>query len=997
MPHLGIFRALFFTIIFVAQFSWSQTGSILREYWSGISGTTVANLTGSASFQGAPTGTSFLTSFEAPANWNDNYGTRIRGYVHPPTTGNYIFWIASDDNSELWLSTDDKQSRKIKIASVDGYTSSQQWTKYPSQQSSAIYLVAGQRYYIEVLHKEGTSNDNCAVGWQLPNATYERPIPGNRLSPVTDNDDYSLWSDTTRIKINTTANGANVVSNVYEFPILVRLSENNFDFTKAKNDGSDIRFAKANGTHLPFQIELWDAVAKKANVWVKLDTVYANDSTHFFTMLWGKSDAVSRSSAGTVFDTLNGFRGVWHLQQSPLNSPPQMTDGTFRNNHGTLQGGMNIADQINGMIGYGLDFDGTDDYISTTIQSTNPQTFTTSFWFKTATTNGGMLLGFGSNQTGASSSKDRQVWLDTLGKINFGVWSNNAQQTIKTAASFNDAVWHFVTTQLSSSGMKLYVDGILQQSNSSITSAASYAGYWRIGYDNMAGWTNIPKVLYTLGQIDEVAISHTARSDAWIKLLYANQKNGSTFLTIPTTSIKPLVQLVSHIAAVAETSITVIPVSISATIAAAQANSLTLQIGLTYNGTATSGIDYNTLPSMISLSIPAGTLTGTVPVSLTPLTDALDEGNEFLSIKLLSDTTFRLGTPDSVIITITDNDQRYPPHITQDPSELSLMQGDVGMFEVEVEGSTPFSFIWRKNGVPISGAPNSGVYTIPPAPYSDSGALYSCIVMNSVGSDTSLNARLRVALRPEAPRILRQPFSQTITEGDTAKFAIVVAGTPPFTWQWYCGTSAISGATDSVLSVAHVSMIDNGKRYYCQVTNNVAGILSSDATLTVRKPSSQTLIITGDLFSAGYDPVGNGIETDLDFTIKLYPSLTGGSVLYTETFFADQNQSVKVKDGKFALQLGSGTSAENLTEVVRTNANLFISFTISRAGGNPETLDRRVPLTSSPYALSALPHLLKGSVNPNSASIEAPIGTHYLQTTNDSTYIKTARGWAGLQ
>lgn len=45
------------------------------------------------------------TIFEGSLDWADNYGTRIRGYVHPPATVNYVFWIASDDHSELWLST----------------------------------------------------------------------------------------------------------------------------------------------------------------------------------------------------------------------------------------------------------------------------------------------------------------------------------------------------------------------------------------------------------------------------------------------------------------------------------------------------------------------------------------------------------------------------------------------------------------------------------------------------------------------------------------------------------------------------------------------------------------------------------------------------------------------------------------------------------------------------------------------------------------------------
>src|SRR5204863_810997 len=57
------------------------------------------------------------------------------------------------------------------------------WTRTPTSKSPAIPLVAGRRYYIEVLHKEGSGGDHLAVGWTLPDGTDERPIPGKRLSP----------------------------------------------------------------------------------------------------------------------------------------------------------------------------------------------------------------------------------------------------------------------------------------------------------------------------------------------------------------------------------------------------------------------------------------------------------------------------------------------------------------------------------------------------------------------------------------------------------------------------------------------------------------------------------------------------------------------------------------------------------------------------------------------------------------------------------------------
>jgi len=163
----------------------TTTGTILREYWSGITGVAVSNLTSHPNYPNSSSGTSSPTLFEAPLNWADNYGTRIRGYVHPPTSGSYVFWISSDDNSELWLSSSDNPASKVLIARVPSWTNSRQWTTYPEQQSAPIALTGGQKYYIEALQKEGTGGDNLAVGWQLVSGPLERPIPGSRLSPFT--------------------------------------------------------------------------------------------------------------------------------------------------------------------------------------------------------------------------------------------------------------------------------------------------------------------------------------------------------------------------------------------------------------------------------------------------------------------------------------------------------------------------------------------------------------------------------------------------------------------------------------------------------------------------------------------------------------------------------------------------------------------------------------------------------------------------------------------
>ncbi len=161
----------------------SHAQSVRRDFWLGIPGSSVDNLIASPDYPSTPSGTDFPTIFEGPSNWADDYGTRIRGFVNPPTTGDYIFWISGDDNSLLYLGSNESPSSVQLIASVNSWTSSREWNREPQQQSAPVRLEAGKSYYIEALHKEGAGGDNIAVGWQLPDGTLERPIPGNRLSP----------------------------------------------------------------------------------------------------------------------------------------------------------------------------------------------------------------------------------------------------------------------------------------------------------------------------------------------------------------------------------------------------------------------------------------------------------------------------------------------------------------------------------------------------------------------------------------------------------------------------------------------------------------------------------------------------------------------------------------------------------------------------------------------------------------------------------------------
>jgi len=178
------------SVIVLSISSKSQTcpglGSISYQKWTNITGSSVSNLTSNANYPNKPTSSGTLTSFQIPTNTGTtNYGIKVFGYICPPSTGSYVFWIASDDAAELWLSTTGNPANKVKIAYNTAYTSSQQWTKYSTQKSAAISLVKGTKYYIEVLMKQGTGGDNMAVGWSIPGGKTTAPsqvIPGSVLS-----------------------------------------------------------------------------------------------------------------------------------------------------------------------------------------------------------------------------------------------------------------------------------------------------------------------------------------------------------------------------------------------------------------------------------------------------------------------------------------------------------------------------------------------------------------------------------------------------------------------------------------------------------------------------------------------------------------------------------------------------------------------------------------------------------------------------------------------
>ena len=166
----------------------SQRGGLTRETWAGIAGGTIASLTSAPAYPASPSTVGTIGSGAAPSDVGDAYGSRLRGFLTPPTSGDYRFAIAGDDAAELWLSADGSPESRQRIAFLDAATGAatgpREWNTSPTQRSVSVPLVAGQSYYLEALHKESTGSDSLAIGWMRPGAADFEPIPGEFLAPV---------------------------------------------------------------------------------------------------------------------------------------------------------------------------------------------------------------------------------------------------------------------------------------------------------------------------------------------------------------------------------------------------------------------------------------------------------------------------------------------------------------------------------------------------------------------------------------------------------------------------------------------------------------------------------------------------------------------------------------------------------------------------------------------------------------------------------------------
>lgn len=347
-----------------------------------------------------------------------------------------------------------------------------------------------------------------------------RVIPGDTVEIVN-----ATWRFSRRLYLNTTASGAQVMGDVTNFPVLVRLTKDNFNFAESKNDGSDIRFAKSDSLWLSYEIERWDSANGQAEVWVQVDTVRGNNTTQHINMLWGNPDVASVSNGTAVFDTAKGFQGVWHLDEPGVSTAYDATCNHFDG----IPTGMTAASSVTGTIGIGRAFDGKTSALTLAgtangkLNFSEHDTYTISAWVYAETLDSvnRAIVSKSDNQyslqlvTNDSTTTPDHIW-------EFSEYQDKTCWELVQIRAFASS-WKYLTGVRTGKEMRLFLDGICVDS-------VPYDDVYDVqpprvtNLDVTIGAQPDQKSKCFYGTIDEVRIASVARSADWIMLCYMNQR-----------------------------------------------------------------------------------------------------------------------------------------------------------------------------------------------------------------------------------------------------------------------------------------------------------------------------------------------------------------------------------------------------------------------------------------------------------------------------------------
>ena len=330
----------------------------------------------------------------------------------------------------------------------------------------------------------------AALLWSLPGRTVAAG-PG------------AQWRHSGSLFILTTPAGADLpaAASVEQFPLLLRLHADTFDFSQAKADGTDLRFSTADGTPLTYEIESWDAARGAAAVWVRMPRIEGN-AVQELRLYWGNPAAVPESNGRAVFDASNGYLSVWHMGD-------EVADAT-----GALQPHDTGTTPTTGVIAAARHFPGGKGVLcgqEIAFFPAGAEPHTTQAWLRPERPNG-LVVGWGNEQAQGKVT----MQFRSPPHVSMDCYFSAGNLEGKTDLAVGR--WVHVVHTYREGETRLYVDGVLDTENVNgrppmkiSRPARLFLGGW---YDN-----------YTfLGDLDEVRVSKVARSAEWVKLEYENQK-----------------------------------------------------------------------------------------------------------------------------------------------------------------------------------------------------------------------------------------------------------------------------------------------------------------------------------------------------------------------------------------------------------------------------------------------------------------------------------------
>ncbi|MFK7952053.1 MAG: immunoglobulin domain-containing protein [Ekhidna sp.] len=257
-------------------------------------------------------------------------------------------------------------------------------------------------------------------------------------------------------------------------------------------------------------------------------------------------------------------------------------------------------------------------------------------------------------------------------------------------------------------------------------------------------------------------------------------------------------------------------------------------------------------------------------------------------------------TSSTAVVTVVEK-----PIITSQPTSQDVCTEESGSFDVIASGDN-LSYQWQYNGNDVEdGSQYNGTktatLTISSVATTDEGD-YTCIITNSACSITTESAGLTTL---EGTSIASQPASSDVCESETATFEVTASGTD-ITYQWLkddviiSNDNGISGVNTNVLTIADVSLIDEGS-YRCEILSACATQISASADLTV----NNCLGLKASAIEIFPNPVSDmlHIKRKGNVTVEIYS--IEGRLLSTSALSEDQ-KFIKVdylKKGTYILNI----------------------------------------------------------------------------------------------